>query len=424
MTRRSIPARAARACIPDCLRRALGLPTAPPPCRSPSCGRARWLGEIVAVGEAGCRRVGWAEAAALHPVTEVLAPERPITHDELVPAAATLATVVGWGDVRANVASGHWSVPDLSPERGRVDGQRHVLAMDPRWPHHHSTSSSSGPPPAPARGRWPDPRRLGRRRWWLERWPAVSGRSGRDYMGSLAGARSGCGGRPTTFGGPRAGWPPLLIRVRARSAGAVGFGWLGMCFARCGRRSVGWFRDAVVVDVGEAASVLGVGVGAPWAEVRGSYRRLMRATHPDVAGPDGSRRAARITEAYALLRQQRCCAAPPSVPPIDADLVDGETIAILAPPDEAFALLLEAAHDTFDVSYVDRSTGIIEAIVTAGPGGQVSSLLMTLQGAGHRRDGGVLHDGGIGHRPDAADRSGDRSPARPPPSADCPPVSR
>jgi curved DNA-binding protein CbpA len=139
------------------------------------------------------------------------------------------------------------------------------------------------------------------------------------------------------------------------------------------------------VDAGEAASVLGVRVGAPWAEVRAAYRRLMRANHPDVAGPDDSRRAARITEAYALLREARRAApAPvsPRVAPIEADVVDGETIAILAPPDEAFARLLEAAHDTFDVSYVDRSTGIIEAIVTAAPGDQVSSLLITLQGRG------------------------------------------
>ena len=35
----------------------------------------------------------------------------------------------------------------------------------------------------------------------------------------------------------------------------------------------------------------------------------------------------------------------------------------------------------FEVSYVDRSTGIIEAVVTPTiPGGQTSSLLITLQG--------------------------------------------
>jgi hypothetical protein len=102
--------------IPDCLRRALGLPTAPPAIAVAELWATRWLGEIVAAGEAGCRRVGWAEAAALHPVAEVLAPGRTITHDDLIPAASALQTTVGWADVRARVAAGHWSAPDLSPD--------------------------------------------------------------------------------------------------------------------------------------------------------------------------------------------------------------------------------------------------------------------------------------------------------------------
>jgi hypothetical protein len=140
------------------------------------------------------------------------------------------------------------------------------------------------------------------------------------------------------------------------------------------------------VDAREATAVLGVAAGAPWAEVRAAYRRLMRATHPDLAGPADALRAARIIEAYALLRHARAEAAVPTAPPAAADppiaagVLDGETIAITAPPGVAFARLLEAAYDVFDVAYVDRSAGIIEAIVSPPPGGQTSSLLITLQG--------------------------------------------
>ena len=58
---------------------------------------------------------------------------------------------------------------------------------------------------------------------------------------------------------------------------------------------------------------------------------------------------------------------------------DGDTIAIAAPPPEAYALLLEAAARIGGIGYVDRQLGILEVIVRF-EGGPSCSVLLTLQG--------------------------------------------
>jgi hypothetical protein len=58
-----------------------------------------------------------------------------------------------------------------------------------------------------------------------------------------------------------------------------------------------------------------------------------------------------------------------------------DTILLAASPDEAFALLLEAAHHVGNVSYVDRSCAIFEAVVRQD--GETCSLVVTLQGRAH-----------------------------------------
>ncbi|HKY69180.1 MAG TPA: hypothetical protein VJM49_22510, partial [Acidimicrobiales bacterium] len=75
--------------------------------------------------------------------------------------------------------------------------------------------------------------------------------------------------------------------------------------------------------------------------------------------------------------------APPPPPPprvglaIEAD----DTLLLAAPPDEAFAILLDAAHRVGNVSYVDRSCAIFEAVVRQD--GETCSLVVTLQGRAH-----------------------------------------
>jgi hypothetical protein len=160
------------------------------------------------------------------------------------------------------------------------------------------------------------------------------------------------------------------------------------------------------MDVHEARRVLEVADGDGWDAVRASYRRLIRAAHPDREG--GTTRAAvRLNEAYAVLSRARrhgspvgtgaqpagagtgraawpeSPPAPPPPPPprVGSALVGEDTLLLAAPPLEAFALLLEAGHRIGSVSYVDGSCGIFEVVVH--PSGETCSLLVTLQGRGH-----------------------------------------
>jgi hypothetical protein len=158
------------------------------------------------------------------------------------------------------------------------------------------------------------------------------------------------------------------------------------------------------MDVHEARRVLEVADGDGWDAVRASYRRLIRAAHPDREG--GTTRAAvRLNEAYAVLSRARrqgspvgtgakpagagrtrapgppSPPAPPPPPRVGAAVVGEDTLLLAAPPPEAFGLLLEAGHRIGSVSYVDRSCGIFEVVVQ--PSGETCSLLVTLQGRGH-----------------------------------------
>jgi hypothetical protein len=145
------------------------------------------------------------------------------------------------------------------------------------------------------------------------------------------------------------------------------------------------------VDVAAARDALGLGPRPTWTEVRAAYRARIQEAHPDRAGGD-TERAAALNTAYAtLVRAKRTgdlhAAAPPPAPaPPEPDasweppeVLDGDTIRLYLPPDEAFIRLLDAAHRIGDVTYVDRSCAIFEALL-AIEGEGVCSLVVTLQG--------------------------------------------
>jgi hypothetical protein len=148
------------------------------------------------------------------------------------------------------------------------------------------------------------------------------------------------------------------------------------------------------VDVAEARAVLEVVEADGWDDVRASYRRLIRAAHPDVSRGT-NHHAARLNEAYAVLSRAKRAGAvvmpggrppagapPPPPPPVVGWAVVGDdTLLLAAPPGEAFALLLEAGHRVGAVSYVDRSCGIFEVVVRED--GEARSLLATLEPRAH-----------------------------------------
>jgi hypothetical protein len=153
------------------------------------------------------------------------------------------------------------------------------------------------------------------------------------------------------------------------------------------------------VEVAVAREELGLGPAPSWAQVRIAYRAQIAASHPDRAGGDPAR-AAIVTEAYATLerahRDGRLAdhPAPPPPPaprvrqpvaPLDEppEVLDGDTVHLAVPPDEAFARLVDACHRIGDVTYIDRSCAILEALLPV-EGEGVCSLVISLQ---RRADG-------------------------------------
>jgi hypothetical protein len=145
------------------------------------------------------------------------------------------------------------------------------------------------------------------------------------------------------------------------------------------------------VEVVAARSVLGVSEGAAWAEVRAAYLRLVRAHHPDQAvdAADAGVRTlltAQVTEAYACLARERevggdvgpagpARSGPTVVPTGPADRADAtRRLWLDAELTDAFVAMLEVFHLIGVVSYVDRHSAVVEAIVTPVPGEATSFL--------------------------------------------------
>jgi hypothetical protein len=149
------------------------------------------------------------------------------------------------------------------------------------------------------------------------------------------------------------------------------------------------------MDVDAARAALGVEQRSSWAEVRAAYRSRIGAAHPDRAGGDTAR-AAVVNEAYAVLARARRAGTlhPPSPPPHESppsppaaggdrpgappEVLDGHTIHLDGPPEVAFTRLVEACHEIGDVTYVDRTCAILEALVHVESDG-VCSLVISLE---------------------------------------------
>ncbi len=156
------------------------------------------------------------------------------------------------------------------------------------------------------------------------------------------------------------------------------------------------------MNTAQAAAILGIGVDAPWGEVRRAYRDRIRASHPDTAGVASEGQAMLVIEAYRALHRARqdapaaaedAPAPPPPAPPRRTPVADGhappvhrldaDTLAVAAPADEAFRWLIEAAHDVGEITYLDRSGPILE-VLCRFEGEPATSLMVTTQG---RADG-------------------------------------
>ena len=133
--------------------------------------------------------------------------------------------------------------------------------------------------------------------------------------------------------------------------------------------------DLIAMDRSDALAVLSLSEGTSARAVRERYLELLRAWHPDATRRATDGVAARITEAYRVLRT--------SAPTVDAvrAVAAGDTLEIAAPPEEAFFALLDVASTIGEVTYVDPEVGMLEVVVVLSTGA-TCSLVVTLQGRG------------------------------------------
>ncbi len=167
------------------------------------------------------------------------------------------------------------------------------------------------------------------------------------------------------------------------------------------------------MDLAAARGVLGITAVTPWPEVRTVYLQLMRRHHPDIAtdlADTGLRtlRTAQITEAFSIIVEDQSATLESTLTStsasgaaesedqgerVDTDAylgasfrhptiaVDGAREVLLdAPAMDAFIALHEAFSVLGAVSYIDRLSLVLEAIVVPVPG-QATSLLTWLDPA-------------------------------------------
>jgi hypothetical protein len=145
----------------------------------------------------------------------------------------------------------------------------------------------------------------------------------------------------------------------------------------------------------EALAALGVDRGASWQQIKDAYRSLMRVEHPDRGGR--TERAAFLNTAFAVLERHRLGrSAPPSAngaaSPRVSDRASGfddstavialedDSLAIVAPGDEAFERLMAAVDTLGSLTYVDESAAYFEAVLSPPAG--ACQLVVNLQGRG------------------------------------------
>lgn len=174
------------------------------------------------------------------------------------------------------------------------------------------------------------------------------------------------------------------------------------------------------MDLSSARRALGVRPGDAWDVVRAAYRDQIRRSHPDVAGNAGVARSVELNAAYrtlALARREgrlhavdepatprwprpgptqppspRAAGDPPQAvraewsPPVgpapDVRLLDHDTLVLSSTPDETFRRLVEATHEIGEISFLDRSSSIFEAVLTLDDG-TAASFVVSLQWRAH-----------------------------------------
>ncbi len=126
--------------------------------------------------------------------------------------------------------------------------------------------------------------------------------------------------------------------------------------------------------VAAALQTLGLEPSAPWHEIRGRYRDLIRLAHPDMerTDPAATTRAVGVNVAFDVLAAATSNGTRP-LPPVPVrvpadNLAPSPSAAVTleAGPGDVFVQLLDAAHVIGDVSYMDPEAGLIQVLLDGG----------------------------------------------------------
>jgi len=141
------------------------------------------------------------------------------------------------------------------------------------------------------------------------------------------------------------------------------------------------------VTLGEALALLGLAPSTTDpAVVRAAYLAAIRQAHPDVnEAANATTASARLTVAYTVITRaladgQTGPADPPTPEPdpgpdrrpapepvvitVDVQVIADDTIEVAAPPDLAFAWLVQTGHVVGDVTFLDRSAALLQILVS------------------------------------------------------------
>lgn len=139
------------------------------------------------------------------------------------------------------------------------------------------------------------------------------------------------------------------------------------------------------VTLGEALALLGLAPSTTDpAVVRAAYLAAIRQAHPDVnEAANATTASARLTVAYTVITRaladgQTGPADPPPPAPepstprrpepvvitVDVQVIADDTIEVAAPPDLAFAWLVQTGHVVGDVTFLDRSAALLQILVS------------------------------------------------------------
>jgi hypothetical protein len=151
------------------------------------------------------------------------------------------------------------------------------------------------------------------------------------------------------------------------------------------------------MPLAEALAVLGLAAPSDESAIRRAFRSRLRDTHPDLnTAADATDRTVTLTVAYqvalagvmdppstAPAATAAAAEPPPRVEPqeprSEVHLLDDDTIAIAAPAIEVVPMLIEAAHQLGDITYLDPTAGLLEVVVEF-VGAPTSSVVVSLQG--------------------------------------------